>query len=369
MLFYPAHDLSLANGIRHYNPPLAARQLQSDLASIFPLWQPHENLLHPLPWGWNYDTRASLLKRGIPADCLPSDEDLYKLRDLSHRRHTISMLQSFQALSEKHPFLSFKNISLPQYICDNQSLRIAIDQTPSCLLKAPWSSSGRGLVWSDKTAQEKLLQRGESIIRDMGGVMFEQCYDKALDFAMLFYIGNKKVRFVGYSIFDTDQLGTYRSGLLMSHEKMADKLSNFISAEELEIVCQHYSNHLLPQMFSSFFDQKYQLGYIGIDMMMIKDPTMPLGYRLHPCIEMNVRCTMGVVARLLFDHFIHPEACGQYIIEYSKETKFLQQRQQHLCDSNPLCESDNRILSGFLPLSTIEDDSHFFAYALLNSSK
>ena len=109
----------------------------------------------------------------------------------------------------------------------------------------------------------------------------------------------------------------------MSHEKMADKLSNFISAEELEIVCQHYSNHLLPQMFSSFFDQKYQLGYIGIDMMMIKDPTMPLGYRLHPCIEMNVRCTMGVVARLLFDRFIHPEAYGQYIIEYSKETKFL----------------------------------------------
>ena len=322
MLFYPAHDLALANGIRHYNPPLAARQLQADLASIFPLWQPSDNLFQPLPWGWNYDTRATLLKRGIPANQLPSDEDLHTLRDLSHRRHTVSMLKSLHTLSEKYPFLSFADIPLPQYICDNLSLQIAIDRTSSCLLKAPWSSSGRGLVWSDKMTREKLLQRGEAIIRDMGGVMLEPLYDKALDFAMLFYVGNKEVRFVGYSIFDTDRLGTYRSGLLMSQEKMAERLSSFISAEEIEIVCQYYSDHLLPQLFASFFNREYQLGYIGIDMMILKDPTARIGYRLHPCIEMNVRCTMGVVARLLFDRHIHPDACGQYVIEYSKETEF-----------------------------------------------
>ncbi len=355
-LFYPAHDLALAHGVRHFTPPQAARRLAEDLTELSSLWQPDT----PLPWGWNYNTRKALLEAGCAEAELPTMGDLELLRAWSGRAEVIG----WQRRCNEHlaGLPGFEPLVLPRALRSAEELHAAVaEQTSPFLLKAPWSSSGRGLCWSRVTPHKVLLRRGEAIVRDMGCVLMEPEYRKVQDGAMLFYVDEeRKVSFVGYSLFETDDMGTYREGRVMSLEAMEQELCRWVPLSLLHAVQALYCCEILPERCAKLSHNRYPLGYVGVDMMIYQ--TEAGKYALHPCVEMNVRCTMGVVARRAAQRLLAPEARGKFVITHAPDAETLRRQLVALQQKYPAVQSAAGLLHGFLPLTEVKTESQFAAY-------
>ena len=307
MLFYPSHDIALANGLRHFNPPAMARHLQEDLAYLAHIWNRPYRLgetATPIPWGWDYDTRQYIQKEyRIKPSLLPTDEDLALLRHLSSRQTTITinerLAQALPELQVSIPRLLTTEEALTQYITrhDQEGKRF--------VLKTPWSSSGRGLTVSHTTDHEGQLRptrrdtmtaHALSTLRRMGGIMAEEWVtDKAQDFAMLFQALGHRVGFIGYSLFDNDEsLGgvTYRQGYLLGNEQIVERLG--VDHSLLNKVASHLEQ-VLTDLLRPLLGKPWPVGYLGVDMMTTRHGTVV------PCVELNLRTTMGVVCRLWHD--------------------------------------------------------------------
>lgn len=320
-LFYPSHDIALANGVKHFNPPVAALRLQEDLASLADIWnQPflrHDTAI-PIPWGWDWDTRQYIQKSyGIKLKDLPSDFDLNQIRTLSSRQTTV-------ILSEKLNELIPNAVSFaPRYLQNEQELLEFFREQDECgnrfVLKSPWSSSGRGLFPShvlsrngilSPVPREQLLRQGISVQKKMVGIMGEEWIEnKVNDFAMLFQANGQKVSFIGYSLFDNDNAAngtTYRQGYLRSNEQIVQTLSQGeIQIEHLLHTIAPAYETILTDLLKPMLGKSWSLGFIGIDMLTYRDNNAPeKSLKIHPCVEMNLRCTMGVVCRLWYDQHL-----------------------------------------------------------------
>lgn len=300
MLFFPSHDIALAHGVKHFNPPLAALRLQEDLASLSDVWNgPYlrGEVAFPQPWGWDWDTRKFIHEHyKIKKSQLPTDEELETLRRLSSRQTTVSLIEQ---LGKRLKDDSFPTSS---YLSNMAEVETFISSHKDYVLKTPWSSSGRGLMRSTVPV-ETLRKHAQATLQKMGGIMGEPWIeDKVQDFAMLFFVGTDKVRFIGYSLFDNDAT-TYRQGYLMSNAKIVSRLQ--VGQDRLKAIRDAYLD-ILQDLFAPLMGKPWQVGYIGIDMMIYRAPRQqendteePL--RISPCVEMNLRCTMGVVCRLWYD--------------------------------------------------------------------
>lgn len=313
-LFFPSHDIALGNGVKHFNPPKAAQMLQEDLAWLEEIFSqsPLSSSNIPIPWGWDWDTRQHLHKEyHIPLKQLPTDEDLEMLRQLSSRKTTIQILD---ALHFDH--------QLPIYLSSAEQVDAYLQQEADAghdfVLKTPWSSSGRGLVRSCVTPHETMRQRAIATIQKMGGIMAERWFPKKQDFAMLFFVGSNGVSFLGYSLFDNEESGTYRQGHLLSNDEIEDRLSESMDCPNAITYLHSLQTSLLSilnDLFAPFFGKPWQVGYIGIDMMVLEGRnTQSSKPNIHPCVELNLRCTMGVVARLWSDRNLNPGQTGHFII-------------------------------------------------------
>lgn len=327
MIFFPSHDIALSLGVRHFNPPVAALSLQEDLSWLADIWNypsVNERLTagqQILPWGWDWDTREYLARQcNISRSLLPTDADLEQIRQLSNRRTSVTLLQGLEYRGEMPQYLD-NEAAIRNYIAEHDA------QGHPFVLKTPWSSSGRGLIRSEVTPHQTLLSRALATLRKMGGIMGEPWLDnKKQDFAMLFYVSNSNVQFVGYSLFDNDTNGTYRQGFLLSNEAIYQRLN----CAELDVTRDKLIS-LLSDILSPFFGHPWHLGYIGIDMMTLNVPaeTASIPSRLPqdssntsllmPCVELNLRCTMGVVARLWADRNLPVGKEGRYFISPMSE--------------------------------------------------
>ena len=299
-LFYPSHDIALANGIRHFNPPKAALRLQEDLAWLEDIFSPDGTQ----PWGWDWDTREYLAKeRRIKRSLLPTDANLEQLRQLSNRRTLIDLLQGLHYSG-----------TMPEYLTSEEQVLNFIERYDTSgqkfVLKTPWSSSGRGLIRSTITPRPILLRQANSTIQKMGGIMGEPWLDKKQDFALLFFVHRDHVSFIGYSYFENDTNGTYRQGFLLSNADIEKRLTtdSALSPDTLNRLHKE-ARDVLTRLFSPFFGLPWQVGYVGIDMMTLNEPLLPWA-----CCELNLRCTMGVVARLWADRHLQVGQSGRFFI-------------------------------------------------------
>jgi hypothetical protein len=99
--------------------------------------------------------------------------------------------------------------------------------------------------------------------------------------------GEGCVRYLGLSLFHT-QNGAYTGNILATEEEKREMISRYLSTDLLDRVQQRICKGL-----SERFKGKY-CGPFGIDMMIVASETG--GFLLHPCVEINLRRTMGHVA-------------------------------------------------------------------------
>lgn len=306
-LFFPSHDIALSHGIKHFSAPKAAEALGNDLHDLAEVWNDsryvRQSSSHPLPWGWDWDTRQLLNARyKAPMSNLPSDADLEMIRNFSSRKTTISLLRSLKSLLVDNQ--DVQGTDFPVWIESQEALQGFINDngnesqdTPSYVLKTPWSSSGRGLILSTQPIASQMKQ-AEATIRKMGGIIGERWNrGKVHDFAMLFYGAKGCVKFIGYSLFENQTSGggvTYGCGYLMSNEEIETRLG----IPYLREVARAYET-ILTDLLNPLLQHEWPLGFMGIDMMTMNGEDG--GLRLRPCVEFNLRCTMGVVCRCMYE--------------------------------------------------------------------
>lgn len=247
------------------------------------------------PWGWSRPATDRLIRAGTDAS-LVSGVNVDTIRSLSHR-HTAGLVN--EALrsslgSAWGPFLCAEPAFEARSAAEASAYISSVD-TSDLYIKAPWSSSGRGVVSSRFLTPLQLLTRCEGVIRRQGSVLIERGYNKLMDFAMLFEAGEAgQIRFIGMSSFFNGRDVSYNGNLVASDSSIIACLCRYIP-ETLIFGLIGY----LPVILTAILAGEYR-GYMGIDMMVISSDSSSSGFALVPCVELNLRMTMGVVAHRLF---------------------------------------------------------------------
>lgn len=311
-LFNPEHDLALAHGAHNYTAPPFARQLRRDLR-LLPAWLAtagsfvaipddcpveqdaawlrdqglgvtpvHVSGIANLgpcrihPWGWDAALRYQLLQAGVKPEFLPTDEQLGWIRRLSHRRTTIAIHQALGQVFSPHPV----EISSYEGVVDFMAAH------PGCYLKMPWSGSGKGIYHViDPTGDKHVLHWIEGALRRQGALLCEAGLDNLQDFAVECECHGGQTRLTGYSVFSSDFHSQFGRGRVAPMQELHRLISD--RYPDVDTVVDSLLR-VLDDVIAPHYD-----GPLGVDMMLYQDGKG--GVALNPCVEVNLRMTMGMV--------------------------------------------------------------------------
>lgn len=382
-IFNPESDLALANGDENYMPPLSVRKMATDL-SFLPLWYAQteayiltkldgisldklyridfqnkypikesdlqtKEITEVLPWSWNPALIKSLKQEGVSGQLLPTPEKMNLIRELSHRSTAIRI--------HKELCYSANYCGSPTELFSEEKVYRFFLNNPQCILKAPLSGSGRGLFICKGEYNYFAQQWVKNTLHKQKSIIGEPLYKKIKDFAMQFYsdgTGNN-VSFLGYSLFHTDNNGQYKGNFLASNEAIENTLIEYIPKDYLK-----YLKEELPTLISSLLGNNYK-GFLGIDMMVCQFEEKPF-YRIHPCVEINLRTNMGIISRNIYDNYVHPEATGEFTIDYYSSSQKLKEEHEWRIKNSPLTIEEGRIKCGYISLVPVLEDTKYIAY-------
>ena len=350
-LFNPQNDLALATGGINYVAPPFALQMAQDLA-VLPAFiaEPGSLLItdsdedaqwlqwlnstlgiavraikrndlrrlegdyRVMPWGWCLDLRRRLVKWGARRDCLPSKDLIYHLRGLSHRRLSINIHLRLRELLQGSCSLS--DCPLPVELAVPEEVEAWVNNHPHCYIKSPWSSSGRGIYHATGGWTAEMEQWCRGALKKQGSVLCEVALNKVIDFAVEFHVMGGKCRASGYSIFNTDAHSQYCHGLVAPATELHGRITALYP--ELDKVVAALSQ-VIDEMVAPHYT-----GWLGVDMMIYKEEVrgekggskqQDTALRLNPCVELNLRPTMGAVTSRLGDMLLAPGITATFSIE------------------------------------------------------
>lgn len=117
-----------------------------------------------VPWGWNPAIRRFFLKGGVREDRLPSPQLLAEYRLLSSRLQAVAVTRR---MADRYPECTCGEHTLLNNIADCERTVNAIH---ACLLKVPWSGSGKGLNWCLHGFTKPVSNWCERVLREQGGL-------------------------------------------------------------------------------------------------------------------------------------------------------------------------------------------------------
>lgn len=326
-IFNPEHDIALAVNLSNFTAPHAGRQLRRDLGFLpalwakdgdvvlvddvelaekafqrfasavhrcvsndllrlemeFAPWKPFASKVQTTvidPWGWDLALKARLLRSGVGESYLPTDAALDAVRQLSHRRTSAQLL----------PMLQREGTVGEAFECrSTEEVEALLGRYGRMVLKAPWSSSGRGLrfVQRDSMLSPHVAGWLRNLLVVQGSVMAEPYYNKVKDFGMEFTcLPSGEVRYDGLSLFHTAN-GAYTGNILATEATKREMISRYVSLGLLDEVKTAICEALAPILRGKY------AGPLGVDMMIVGHDG---GALLHPCVEINMRRTMGHAA-------------------------------------------------------------------------
>lgn len=390
--FNPGNEIAILNASKYYQPAANQVKMQKELAFL-PAWYASGPdfvfLKESLPG--KFITEISRLP--ITVKSISEEDFILKKKDLSSQivelwgiaPNSIYLFEKMNQIykldlqipSWKEDFIplssretAFKILNklikvipeineeiIPHYFTTLNGLEDFItSQNKNLLLKSPFSSSGRGLIW---LFPQKLPQSERQIIHGMlkkqKVVSVENKLDKQLDFSMHFYISESQIDFLGYSLFHANAKGSYQYSLLMSQERIKKEITNYIDYSLIENVKKSLSDILL-KVYSPHY-----VGNIGVDMLIYKSDK---GYELHPCVEINMRKSMGYLALQLYKNFIHPQSSGKFHIEFNSSPLTFQ-KDRKMKEEYPLIIENNYIRSGYMSLCPVTEETGYHAFIIL----
>ena len=204
--------------------------------------------------------------------------------------------------------------------------------------------------------EEKEQQWINGVIRKQGKVSIEPALEKIQDFAMEFQSdGQGNIMYDGLSVFGTQTRGAYSGNILGSEHYRESHLLKFVPKESLGRI-----KDALLQVLSEFYGTIYA-GNIGVDMLLYRFENE---IRIHPCVEINMRQTMGKLA-ICLSNKLHKDATGIFKIEFEKSEGLVLQK--HIAEQQryPIILDNGQIRSGYLNLCPITKQTHYWAYIIV----
>ena len=337
-VFNPEHEMALAANLDQYTSPRAGREMRSHLSFLPALWAddgdyvlvddvdearnaisqidgrkanvqfvkikhfPISDIHQICPWGWNRSIVHQLKRLQVSSHLLPTAKQLDEIREISNRKwaseHLLSALRTIgdDIVGEASYYSTFPKFVSP------------------VVLKSPWSCSGRGVRYAFTEKQYMAHESwAKNIISQQGGVMIEPYYRHVMDFALEFESTKNGIQYLGLSLFFTNK-GGYTGNVIASEEYKLNIVSQYVPLRILED-----AKAMITERMALFIADKY-FGPFGVDMMVVVDENH--AYQLHPCVELNLRRTMGHVS-LSFERVFSNPMCmsvkynGRYRLDIS----------------------------------------------------
>ena len=389
-LFNPEHDMALASFSPYYKAPTEIIRMREDLAGL-PVWYAsrdalvwvpssqysvdfmHQCVFEGLhgcgkccdgllisgdassseliisPWGWDPALVSYWKKMGVGDSLLPDVDQLERIHVLSGRQQCVRVLADFEG---------WDGICGEAVVCSTlDEVKDFLATHADVILKSPWSGSGRGLTRTSLSTWTANLEGWVSrILRTQGSIMAEPIYNKVVDFAMEFHADPlNQLSFAGYSLFETDSHGNYKENVLTSNEQIIGKLIQYVPLDLIEKVKTQLLLSLTALLGTDY------TGYFGVDMMICEVAGV---YCIHPCVEINLRMNMGVVARLLYDRYMAAYSEGSYVVEhYSKDGEAVEHDRQ-LREQYPPCVEAGKMVAGYFPLTPVTSVTRYQCYVI-----
>lgn len=319
-IFNPDTDYALASARRYYTPPAHVVKLRKELALLPALWASKEDAILLIddftdemedselakickekeitvldrktlksesestgpfdycPWGWNLSIRQFLFDIFGNDNGLPTEESISRLRELSHRRTTIDFFMQL-------PCNLVKGLELPQEIFSVDEAMEHYEKNKELYFKAPWSSSGRGILFSGDLEARHVKPWIRGIIKRQGSVVMEKAYNRALDFATEWQCRDGETHFLGYSVFNTSRRGKYHGNISATQEELEQIILKSSRSDLSQIVSAQ--KEAIDKIISPAYE-----GPLGIDLLVTNEGVV------NPCVEINLRHTMGMIGLL-----------------------------------------------------------------------
>lgn len=389
--FNPGHETAILQGTRNYTAPTNVRVMQRDLESL-PLWYAERgdwvyvNTLPDLanlpvdiqakavsadklsagtalfsspllatPWGISPQSLylfERLRARGYPLLVSPWKEIYSRL---SGRQTAAECLRQLRSLLPDYTLPE-----VPRFFSDTtETLDYLRAATGALVLKTPYSSSGRGLLWlHGGAADEKSRQWIRGAIRKQGMLSVERAQEKIEDFAMEFRIDDPEhVHYEGLSLFRTEERGAYTGNLLDEQERMRQHITQSIGEALFERV-----KEAVRATLATHYAPHYT-GCVGVDMLLYRNDRGAVA--IHPCVEVNMRHTMGWVALRLYQRYVAPGATGRFLVTFDKDPGEAYRIHQRMTAAHPLKSEAGKVRQGYLSLCPVTEETHYRAYLLI----
>lgn len=401
--FNPTCELAVANGSFSYMAPRLLREFESDCSVLpfvfstlddfvltgkkpsrefinklaaagfeIPEFCSLEELQSPVnsslgaiyPWGWS--PAAHFLLKELKENC---SLHFQKSPVFSwNEKHTalferITSLGFLRKLLEEKPFDFFTELSqtgIP--VSGIEAIEILLAKTHPLVLKAPVSSSGRGIqILRKPSLNSSNRQWVTGILNQQSYLIAEPFLNKLADLSFQFSIDPAgEPQYLGYSVFETNTNGQYKNSLIYPRNSLTSSFAAI--RENTETIIEITANILCEALKQSVYSQ-FHRGFLGIDAILYKGTE---GLKIQPCIEINSRMNMGILT-LQIEKKTHPESTGKFEIFYGARGEYLQfaNRQAIL---HPLKMKNGKLASGFLPLVEPDSEKQFGAYAILETA-
>ncbi len=176
---------------------------------------------------------------------------------------------------------------------DTQLKSIYAQAYTQALLKRSYTSSGRGLYPFKLSNKPYDLEKVLAYAKAWGGLSIEPLLDLQENWAVEYYLSlDGTIEFVALSQFKTNKYGTYQANILDNQSNLYDKLNQHLGGK-LDLLLEAQMTFLKEELGTHYE------GYIGVDMLVYKSPK---GEKmLQPVVEVNLRCTMGLLAHKLYE--------------------------------------------------------------------
>ncbi|MDR1544069.1 MAG: hypothetical protein LBS50_06640 [Prevotellaceae bacterium] len=375
-IFNPYHELALANNDENYLPKQSAAKFAEDCA-LLPIWF-NENctaacrcrldsqsewknitknfglkyflvdtinfseIKNIQAWGWNKSVCKNLISKGIDKNILPNKEKLQRISELSHRKTAAEAL-NFLKKSVKidvEPAVELKTLVEIEVFAEN------FDETA---LKSPYSSSGKGVYFARKELSNSVLGWCKRTLKSQGCVLAEKRYNVVQNFAMEFKVTDNQANFVGYSLFETNGK-TYTKNILLPDSEIENILAKFISKELLNAVKQALIEFIKQKIVPDYN------GFLGVDMFVYEENNR---FFLNPCVEINLRATMGLVAHEFYKNFVKNGKKGVFAVDFFKNSADLIFNHQKCAQNSSPKFANHRLSSGYISLCPIFENTQY----------
>jgi hypothetical protein len=390
-LFYfnPSCEMAVANGHTSYMPPQKINKFENDL-EVLPLWLAagkdllltrnpvdkiftetlsklgiamprfiqsvpqlnRENISELHPWGWSPAVHKKL--EAFKAQCastwngnpMCSWNETHK--EMLSRLSGLELYEKFEAkLAPEHTLLETPTkpliVSSPEQLFDIQkSMSFPI------VLKTPWSASGRGLFKIDKPGSTAFTNRHISgKLKQQGFLLAEPFLEKIQDVSFHFWSGKQGIRYLGCTFFKTDRAGQFLG--CYTHAPILEELKYFPLNESIE-----QAKQVLQQSLENMKLYTRYHGPVGIDAIFFRNKNNAV--KLHPCIEMNLRYTMGLMNIRLTEK-LQTKSRGFWQIVNIERTDW-----DKLANEKGIVSGKDIFKKGVLPLTPPPKQSGFLAY-------